>query len=278
MTHFQYSIDGTILRIKDVGLSFGNKVVLRGVNGEINNIVRPNMCQGQVNALLGPSGIGKTQLFRIMSGLEIPGATITGSVTIGNNNVPVHTGLVGVVAQSYPLFRHRKILGNLEVAGQQIGLSKSAATEKAKALLNEFDLLDKADDYPAELSGGQRQRAAIAQQLMCSEHVVLMDEPFSGLDPLMVDKVVSLIQQVSLLDEYNTTVVVTHDISSAIAIADHIWVLGRDRKPDGSIIPGAYIKHEYNLIDMDLAWEPDIRRLPKFREFSAELRDVFKEL
>ena len=275
---YEYTTDGTILRIKDVSLSFGDKTILRGVNGEIKNIVRPNMHQGQVNALLGPSGIGKTQLFRIMAGLELPGGTLSGSVTIGTNDIPVRTGLVGVVAQNYPLFVHRRILSNLMVAGQRTGLSKKAAEDKAKALLDQFGLLDKADDYPAQLSGGQRQRVAIAQQLMCSEHIVLMDEPFSGLDPLSVDKVVGLIQQVSLLDEYNSTVVTTHDISSALAVADHVWVLGRDRKADGTIIPGAYIKKEYNLIDMGLAWEPDIRRLPKFREFSAELRDLFKDL
>ncbi len=275
----EYGFDGTILRFDDVNIAFGENVVLRGVNYEIKNIVRPGMEQGQVVALLGPSGIGKTQLFRLAAGLEIPDATITGSVVIGDEQkVPVRAGIVGVVAQSYPLFMHRKVLDNLVVAGRRAGLSVKAAKEKAMALLEGFGLRDRYDHWPAQLSGGQCQRVAIAQQLMCSEHVVLMDEPFSGLDPLMVDKVVALIQEISLLNEFNTTVVVTHEISAAVAVADHIIVLGRDRDGEGNFIPGAYIKHEFNLIDMGLAWEPDIRRLPKFATFCTELRDLFKEL
>ncbi len=277
---FEYSTDGTIMQINDVSLSFGDSRILRSVKGEIKNITRPNMQQGQINALLGPSGIGKTQLFRMMAGLEIPGAKITGNVTVGQNGqpVPVRTGIVGVVTQNYPLFQHRRVLDNLVVAGLRVGLRPQAAKEKAMSLLGEFNLTDRASNWPNELSGGQRQRVAIAQQLMCSEHIVLMDEPFSGLDPLMVDKTTQLIQQVSLRDEYNTIVLITHEISSAVAIADHIWLMGRDRNPDGSVIPGAYIKHEFNLIDMDLAWQPDIRKLPRYREFVAELRDMFKTL
>jgi NitT/TauT family transport system ATP-binding protein len=274
---FSYSVDGSILKINAVNLSFGDKVVLRNVRGEIRNLVRPGMQQGQITALLGPSGIGKTQLFRIMAGLEVPEGIITGNVTIGTNDIPVNPGLVGVVSQKYPLFAHHTILGNLTVAGRQAKLPAAQAREKALEYLKLFDLLDKQDQYPTQLSGGQRQRVAIAQQLMCSEHVVLMDEPFTGLDPLMVDRTVELFQRIALLDEYNTIVVVTHEVSTAIAVADHIWVLGRDRQ-GAEIVPGAYIKHEYNLVDMDLAWRPDIRSLPKFQEFAAELRHLFKDL
>jgi NitT/TauT family transport system ATP-binding protein len=278
---YEYRNDGVILHIEGVNLAFGEKgehVILRDVNARIENIVRPNMQQGQIRALLGPSGVGKTQLFRLMAGLDIPGAKTSGKITIGENQVPVRAGIVGVVSQHYPLFMHRKVIDNLVLPGRKVGLSKEAAQEKAMALLTSFGMADRADHWPAQLSGGQRQRIAIAQQLMCSEHVVLMDEPFSGLDPLMVDKVSELIQEISRLDEYNTTVVVTHEISAAVAIADHIMVMGRDRTPEGEIIPGAYIKKEFNLIDMGLAWRPDIRKLPRFRDFCAELRDLFHEL
>lgn len=273
-----YSTDGTILRINNLNLAYGENVVLRGVTGEIKNLTRPDRKQGQIHALLGPSGIGKTQLLRKCAGLETPGAICSGDITVGDNNVHVRAGLVGVVAQNYPLFMHRKVLSNLTVAGKRVGLTKQAAHEKAMSLLDEFALMDKHNHWPAELSGGQRQRVAIAQQLMCSEHIILMDEPFSGLDPVMVDRVSGLIQQVSLKDEYNTVFVITHEISAAVAIADHIWVMGRDHNPDGSIVPGAYIKKEFNLIDMGLAWQPDIRKLPRYREFVGELRDMFKEL
>ena len=111
-----------------------------------------------------------------------------------------------------------------------------------------------------------------------NSHLVLMDEPFSGLDPLMVDKVTDLIRSVTTMSEYNTMVVVTHEISAAVAIADHIIMIGRDRNPDGSIVPGAYVKYEFDLIERGLAWRPDIRSLPEFGRFCAELRALFKDL
>jgi ABC-type polar amino acid transport system ATPase subunit len=182
------------------------------------------------------------------------------------------------VAQNYPLFMHRKVLDNLVVAGRRAGLDKKVASDKAMSLLETFGLRDRYDHWPAQLSGGQRQRVAIAQQLMCSEHLVLMDEPFSGLDPLMVDRVIDLIRSVSQMHEHNTAVVVTHEISAAVAIADHIIMMGRDRDQDGSIVPGAYVKYTFNLIERGLAWRPDIRKLPEFGQFCAELRSLFHEL
>ncbi|MEQ1839941.1 MAG: ATP-binding cassette domain-containing protein [Verrucomicrobiales bacterium] len=113
---FEYSYDGSILRVKDLHLAFGESVILKGVNFEIKNVVRPGMEQGQVLAILGPSGIGKTQIFRSIAGLDIPTATVKGSVTIGETHaVPVRAGLVGVVSQHYPLFKHRKVLENLVI-------------------------------------------------------------------------------------------------------------------------------------------------------------------
>lgn len=275
MSDYSFTLDGTILNINDVHLSFGASVILKGVTAEIRNIHREGMQQGQVVSLLGPSGIGKTQLFRVIAGLQGP---TKGSVTLGSNNVPVRAGLAGVVAQHYPLFPNRRILGNMMVAGKQGGLTCEQSMEKIKNLFGLFNLAEVVRLYPSQLSGGQRQRVAIAQQLMCSENLVLMDEPFASLDPLMVDRTTDLLLRVSTLNEFNTIVVVTHDISSAIVVSDTIWLMGRDHNPDGSVVPGAYIKERFNLIDMGLAWRPDIRKMPLFREFSNELREKFKGL
>lgn len=276
---FEHSFNGSILRVKDLSLAFGESVILKGVNFEIKNVVRPGMEQGQVLAILGPSGVGKTQIFRAIAGLDIPTATMGGSITIGEERqVPVTPGLVGVVSQHYPLFMHRKVLDNLVLPGMRAGLSKAAAKDKAMKLLDEFGLHDRYDHWPAQLSGGQRQRVAIAQQLMCSEHLVLMDEPFSGLDPVMKEKVIGLIRSVTKMNEYNTMVVVTHEISAAVAIADHIIMIGRDRDKEGALIPGAYVKYEFNLIERGLAWQSDIRKMPEFGSFCAELYDLFNEL
>src|SRR5205807_709075 len=122
--------------------------------------------QGQVVGLLGPSGMGKTTLFRVLAGLDAPDR---GAVLLGEEGRPVERGMVGVVAQNYPLFSHRTVLSNLIVAGRSSGESGSEAGRHARDLLGRFDLAAHAYKYPAQLSGGQRQRVAIAQQFMCSE-------------------------------------------------------------------------------------------------------------
>src|SRR5450755_2113740 len=109
-----YETRETLLKVTDVSLKLGGVQILRDVNLEVKNIVRPGVSQGQVVGLLGPSGIGKTSLFRILAGLDAPD---TGSVRIEKEGVPVHKGMVGVVAQTYPLFAHRTVLSNLRIAG-----------------------------------------------------------------------------------------------------------------------------------------------------------------
>jgi NitT/TauT family transport system ATP-binding protein len=186
--------------------------------------------------------------------------------------------MVGVVAQNYPLFEHRTVAGNLELAARSAGLSRQDAAAKAYAYLQRFGLEERAALYPCQLSGGQRQRVAIAQQFLCSEHFVLMDEPFSGLDLIAVDKVSKMIREVANSDEMNTVIVVTHDIAAAVAVADTIWLLGRDRDEKGLIIPGAKVKASYNLVERGLAWREGVTETPEFMELVREIRAVFPAL
>jgi polar amino acid transport system ATP-binding protein/sulfate transport system ATP-binding protein len=272
---FAYEMKGTILKADKVSMTLDNCPILREVSFEIRDIVRPDTIAGQVVGLLGPSGIGKTTLFRILAGLDMPDS---GRVTLGDDARPIQRGMVGVVAQSYPLFGHRTVLGNLIVAGKQAGLSREQAREKAMGFLRRFDLLDKRKNYPPQLSGGQRQRVAIAQQFMCSEHLLLLDEPFSGLDPMAIDRVASLLNEVACMDELNTIIVVTHDIAAALEVADTIWLMGRDRDKDGNIIPGARIQESYNLIDRGLAWRDGIAATPEFVATMREIRARFPTL
>ncbi|MCI0574349.1 MAG: ATP-binding cassette domain-containing protein, partial [Myxococcaceae bacterium] len=255
--------------------TLGGNLILRGVDLEVKDVRRPGKVAGQVVGLLGPSGIGKTRLFRIMAGLDAPDR---GQVLIGDPGKPVERGMVGVVAQHYPLFDHRTVLGNLLVAGAQAGLSRAQARQRADSYLKRFRLEDRALLYPCQLSGGQRQRVAIAQQFMCSEHFLLMDEPFSGLDPIAVDRVAELIQEVASLHELNTIIVVTHDISAALEVADTLWLMGRDRDESGRIVPGARIKATYNLIDRGLAWRQGITTAPEFLEVLQEVVARFPDL
>ncbi|MGH9722767.1 MAG: ABC transporter ATP-binding protein [Bryobacteraceae bacterium] len=270
-----YEVRGPILKADNVSLTLGGRAILKDISFEIKDLYRPEAVCGQVVGLLGPSGIGKTQLFHILSGLRKPDS---GSVRIGEQGTPVQRGMVGVVAQQYPLFEHRTVLSNLLVAGRLAGLTPDKARDKAQALLERFNLGECASLYPAQISGGQRQRVAITQQMMCSEVLLLMDEPFSGLDCIALDKVQELISEVANSAELNTIIVVTHDISSALEIADTIWLLGRDCDPQGKLLSGARIKATYDLIERGLAWRKGISTEPAFLDLLKEIRDRFVTL
>lgn len=265
------SYRGTLLKVENVSLTLGGNQILKDVNMEIKDISG----HGQVVGILGPSGIGKTWFSKILAGLYVPNS---GKVLITERGIPVRRGMVGVVTQNYRLFKNYTVLKNLITAARQTGIPHGEAKKKSYTMLDKFNLRDKAGLYPEELSGGQRQRIAIGQQLLCSEHFLLMDEPFTGLDPLMKDNVCELITDVASSDELNTILIITHDIPEAIACADHILMMGRDRDASGNIIPGARFVEVYDLIERDLAWHKDIKLTPEFSSFDRELRAKFREL
>ncbi len=270
-----YTRQETLLKAEGVGLVLGGSRILRNINLRIDNIVRPGFTQGQVVALLGPSGIGKTQLFKILAGLRRP---TEGTVTINEHGDRSPDGLVGVVAQHYPLLKFLTVRGNLYFATRQRGLKGKDIRMKADEMLERFGLTERRDLYPSQLSGGQRQRLAIAQQLLCSEHFLLMDEPFSGLDVIMLENVTKLITEVASADELSTIIVVTHDVTAACTIADTIWLLGLEKDGEGKRIPGATVVREYDLIVEGLAWQPDLHLNPRLLEFSAQIKSEFRNL
>lgn len=264
-----------LLQVEGVHLTLGGKLILRDVDFTVHNLKRPGISQGQVVGLLGPSGMGKTQLFRILSGLNIPDS---GSVMVGHPLAPVQAGKVGVVAQHYPLFNHRTVIENLAVAGKQVGLSGDEARENGKQILTKFGLDGHFDKYPAQLSGGQRQRAAIAQQFMCSNDLMLMDEPFSGLDPLALKTMCRFIKEIAQTDELQTFIIVTHDIASAVEVCDTLLILGRDRDASGEPIPGARIQVTLDLIARGLAWREGITKTTEFHAAVDEVKELFERL
>jgi len=275
MSTHAYERKGVLLDVQGVSFARSGIPILREVNAQIRDVVRPGMHQGQIVGLLGPSGVGKTTLFKILAGLLKPDS---GTVKIGTQGHPAEPGLVGVVAQNYVLFEHRTVLGNLSVAARQAGMSAGDAKAAAMRYLERFGLAEHAEKYPIQLSGGQRQRIAIAQQLLCSEHYLVMDEPFSGLDVIQQENVQKLIQEVSGADEESTIIVVTHDVSAAVAVADTIWLMGRERDPQGNVIPGARIVEEIDLLKRDLCWQPDIRQRPDYLALVNEIKDRFHTL
>jgi polar amino acid transport system ATP-binding protein/sulfate transport system ATP-binding protein len=270
-----YGLGKTLLKIDNVCLEYDGRPVLRNVNAEVRDISVPGRIQGQVVGFLGPSGCGKTSLFRIIAGLNPP---TSGRVSVNGLDRPVRAGEVGVVAQSYPLFEHRTVLGNLILAAMQKEKNSNVAHDKVLAYLREFGLDDTFNLYPAQLSGGQRQRCAIIQQILCSEHFLLMDEPFSGLDLLMLEKTCELITKVADMDDLNTIIVVTHDVTAACSVADHLWLMGRESDSNGNKVPGSRIVKEYNLIERDLCWHPDIITATRFTDFVREVKEEFRRL
>lgn len=222
----------------------------------------------QVVSVLGPSGCGKTTLMRLIAGLDKPDV---GAVLCSKNDgklYPVKVGDVGVVFQRYPLFDDRTVLQNLVEPARNSGLSKSAAEERAVQYLDEFDLSEQKNSFPLQLSGGQRQRVAISQQLIQERHYIILDEPFSGLDPNNTLNVIKLINRVANQHTKNTFIIVTHDITSALIVSDRVFLIGKTKNEGGRIVK------EYDLIKEDLAYRKDIEDLPRFNELRKEIRYV----
>lgn len=276
MPNTPYTLNNTLLTLDNVSKRYGDTQVLKGVSHVVRDVQRVGVTQGQVIGLLGPSGVGKSTLLRIIAGLEQPDAP--GKVLIGFEQKLARAGEVGVVAQNYPLFDDRSIEKNLIIGGRQGGLSLADAKKRAREMLERFGLTHRASVFPCQLSGGQRQRAAIAQQLLCSSHLLILDEPFSGLDPLMKDEACKIIIETALLAEDMTIIVITHDIRECLKVSDEVLMMGRDRDAAGNNIAGAYIKLVYDLKAMGLAWDPGLTHRPEFAEFERRVRDQFKEL
>lgn len=264
-----------LLEVKGVSLQFKDNLVLRDVNATIYNVGRIDLSsQGQVICFLGPSGIGKTQLSRIIAGLQ---SSTSGSVVLkdGEKTGP---GKVCMVPQHYPMFDYLTVAGNLQVAGKMGGLTKKQINEKATEYIHLFDLAGHLGKYPRDLSGGTRQRVAIARQLMCATHYMVMDEPFSGLDPIMKTRAQEAIIKLSQLDTYNTVIIVTHDVTEGLTVADTVWMMGLERDEQGKTKPGAKLIKQYDLAELGFAWRPDLERDPKFLQFVRQVKDEFRLL
>ncbi|MEO8149657.1 MAG: ATP-binding cassette domain-containing protein [Bacteroidia bacterium] len=260
-----YKKEEVILKVEKVFLNY-DRPILRDINFEIHNITRPGMQQGQVVSLIGRSGIGKTQLFKILSGLLEP---TSGTVRIDSDLHPVSAGEVGVVPQNYILFNHRSIFNNLKIGlnGSVNKLSDKQKTELIHDYADKFGLKEHLKKYPMQLSGGQRQRVSIIQQILTGNKFILLDEPFSGLDPIIKDKVVELLLSISTLSELNTLVIVSHDIENALAISDTAFILANQDHKEGSTII-----ETIDLMQMDLCWNPEIKKNKNFIELVAQMK------
>ncbi len=206
-----------IIRIENITKFFGTFKALDNVSLEVQ--------VGEKVVVLGPSGSGKSTLLRTINRLEtIQGGTIVvdGHDLYGPgediNRIRME---LGMVFQSFNLFRHKTVLENLTLAPIKLkNMAPERAAEVAMALLDKVGMADKADSYPVQLSGGQQQRVAIARALAMEPKIMLFDEPTSALDPEMIGEVLEVM--VNLAREGMTMVVVTHEMGFAREVADRV--------------------------------------------------------
>jgi sulfate/thiosulfate transport system ATP-binding protein len=209
------------IRISGVSKRFGDFVALENID--------LNIPTGELTALLGPSGGGKSTLLRIIAGLEL---SDTGTVEIEGNDatrLPAQKRNVGFVFQHYAAFRHMTVAQNVGFGLRIRKRPKKEIAAKVAELLELVHLPQFANRLPSQLSGGQRQRMALARALAIEPSVLLLDEPFGALDAKVRKELRSWLRR--LHDEVHvTTVFVTHDQEEALEVADQIVVIN-----DGAI-------------------------------------------
>ena len=209
-----------MLKTNDLHKYFGKLEVLKGITTEIH--------QGEVVAIIGASGSGKSTFLRCLNLLEEPtkgevifkdqNLTTKDDKKFNINKVREH---IGMVFQHFNLFPNMTVLGNITLAPMNVkGISKSEAEAKGIELLRKVGLEDKKNVYPSTLSGGQKQRVAIARALAMEPDVMLFDEPTSALDPEMVKEVLMVIKD--LAQSGMTTVIVTHEMGFAKEVATRV--------------------------------------------------------
>ncbi|AVO01823.1 MULTISPECIES: amino acid ABC transporter ATP-binding protein [Staphylococcus] len=206
-----------MINIKHLKKNFGSNEVLKDIELEIN--------AGEVVAIIGPSGGGKSTLLRCINLLEQPdGGEINfeGTNILGKDvKVNELRQKMGMVFQNFNLFPHKTVLENIMLAPKLLKHTDSTSLkQEAQELLDKVGLSDKGNSYPAQLSGGQKQRVAIARALAMHPDVLLFDEPTSALDPEVVGDVLQVMKE--LAKEGMTMVVVTHEMQFARDVSDKV--------------------------------------------------------
>ncbi len=206
-----------IIRLAHVEKHFGTYHALRDINLEVQ--------AGEKIVILGPSGSGKSTLLRTLNRLE----TIdSGQILIDSHDlyspeedINAIRMEMGMVFQSFNLFRHKTVLQNLTLAPIKLKqMPQQQAEQLALNLLDKVGMRDRAHHYPIQLSGGQQQRVAIARALAMEPKIMLFDEPTSALDPEMINEVLDVM--IALAKEGMTMVVVTHEMGFAREVADRV--------------------------------------------------------
>jgi ABC-type Fe3+/spermidine/putrescine transport system ATPase subunit len=205
-----------ILDLRGVGKRFGTHAAVSGLNLSVE--------RGEFFSLLGPSGCGKTTTLRMIAGFETPDE---GEIRLNGSRIdalPPYRRNVNTVFQSYALFPHLTVRGNVEFGLKRKGIGD--AEGKVRAVLEQVRLSDKASRMPAQLSGGERQRVALARALVLQPDVLLLDEPLSALDPQLRKQVRAELKDLQRRVGV-TFLFITHDQEEAMSMSDRIAVMNR---------------------------------------------------
>ena len=206
-----------ILSARKISKAYGDKKVLEDINVSLH--------KGEIVSLLGVSGVGKTTLFNILSGLNVPDS---GSVVLYDGSAATditgQAGHISYMLQKDMLLPHKTVIDNVSLPLVLSGMKKKQAKAEAAKYMDRFGLEGTEQRFPAELSGGMRQRAALLRTYLCGNQVALLDEPFSALDTITRASVQEWYLQV--MEEIKlSTIFITHDIDEAILISDRILIL-----------------------------------------------------
>ena len=200
-----------MLEVRGLKKTFGEHTVLDGVDLQVN--------QGEVVAIIGPSGTGKSTLLRCINLLEMPEE---GSIRLGK--VEVSAPHISMVFQQYSLFSNKTALENIMAPLLLVQkMDKPQAEKKAQDVLRMVGLADKANEYPSRLSGGPQQRIGIGRAMVTGPKLVLLDEPTSSLDPELVGGVLEVIRK--LAARHMTMLLTTHEMGFARSVADRVIFL-----------------------------------------------------
>ena len=207
-----------IISIKNLKKNYGSNHVLKDIDIDIE--------EGEVVVIVGSSGSGKSTFLRCLNLLEEPtsGEIIVDGVKITDKKADLNKlrREVGMVFQQFNLFPNYSVIENIKLAPKKLRkVSDRAITKKAKELLNDVGLLNKAKAMPNSLSGGQKQRVAIARALAMEPKIMLFDEPTSALDPEMID----VIREVA--KKGMTMVIVTHEMKFAREVGTRMIFLDK---------------------------------------------------
>ena len=213
-----------MIEIKNLNKSYGDLRVLNDISVDIK--------KGEVIAIIGPSGGGKSTFLRCINRLEEPDSghiKINGEDILNKkSDINKIRQKVSMVFQHFNLFANKNVLQNLTLAPIKAGiLDKESAERRADELLKSVGLSDKKFAYPHKLSGGQRQRIAIARSLAMEPEVILFDEPTSALDPEMIGEVLDIMKDVAA--KGITMLVVTHEMGFARNVANRIFFMDKGK-------------------------------------------------